>query len=329
MWYNNLYPFARQFIGKDTRTARKLAEAENDRQWQDVFNRLVSLAVNLFQWEGLPETCDQYFLESCLLWGGRACMIFDNERQIYLSLNCVPASNVNFYYENTYFRAISVGYSQPFRAVTHYNKGVDISALDTNLTEQLGVVINDNAQCYPLIETISIYTDKIVDAMRSIDVIAKQMKIPAIIATDEASKTSVQEAVRNIDTNLVALMVKKNLADKLMDAKSLPTGVQPTYLEMEWKHLHNLWSEALTALGINNMNSQDKKERLITDEVNSNNQFVEYNYQYRLDQRLHACENFKACWGIDVTCKLKHDTQQEVTEDESLHDDPERSGDDT
>ena len=268
MWYDKIYPFANDIIGKDTRTMKRLAQAENNRQWQDVFNRLVSLAVNLFEWEGLPETCDQYFFETCLLWAGRACVIYDNERNAYFSLNCVPASNVNFYYENAYYRAISVGYSQPFKAVTHYNKNVDIQALDTKLTEQLGVVCYDNIQQYPMIETLCIYTDKIVDAMRTMDVIAKQLKIPAIITTDEQSKTSVQEAIRNIDTNLIAIMAKRDLAKQLVDSKSLPTGAQGTNLEIMWKHLHNLWSEALTALGINNMSSSDKKERLITDEVN-------------------------------------------------------------
>ena len=321
MWYDKIYPFANDIIGKDTRTQKRLAQAENNRQWQDVFNRLVSLAVNLFEWEGLPETCDQYFFETCLLWAGRACVIYDNERNAYFSLNCVPASNVNFYYENTYYRAISVGYSQPFKAVTHYNKNVDISVLDTKLTEQLGVVCYDNVQQYPMIETLTIYTDKIVDAMRTLDVIAKQLKIPAIITTDEQSKTSVQEAIRNIDTNLIAIMAKRDLAKQLVDSKSLPTGAQGGNLEIMWKHLHNLWSEALTALGINNMSSSDKKERLITDEVNSNNDFIIENLNYRLDQRKHFCENMKACFGLDITVKKKHEGENRNGD---IYDDPER-----
>lgn len=319
MWVTRLYPFTRGVVGKNSKTMRKLAEYENNRQWQDVFNRLVSLACNLFEWENTPETCDMYFFEQTLLWTARACVIDDKEKGGILSLPVIPASSMNIYYENTYMRAVSVEYSKQFRAVTHYNKNIDLTILDDNITETLGVVCYDNIQQYPLIETIMMYTDKIVDAMRAIDVAAKQLKIPALIETDEDNKASVQLAVENIDQNVIAVIGKSKLTKTLSESKQISTGAAPQNLEMLWKHIHNLWSEALTALGINNMNSQDKKERLITDEVNSNNDFVKQNINYRLDMRKHFCENYKACFGTEIDVKIRHD---EDMNNELLYNDP-------
>lgn len=325
MWVTNIYPFARDMVGNNSRTLHRLAMFENNRQWQDVFNRLVALATNLYEWKNLPESCDAYFLEQTLLWTGRCCIIDDPDLHVKLSLRCTPASGMNFYYENVFYRAVSVGYSKPFRAITHYNKGLDLTPLgaDFTLSETKGVVIFDNTQGYPLIETLMMYTDKIVDAMRTLDVLLKQLKIPAIITTDESTKTSVQAAIDNIDRNLIAIMVKPSLKNALNEAKSLPTGVQGTNLELVWKHLHNLWSEALTAIGINNMNSQDKKERLIVDEVNSNNDFVKQNSNYRLDSRKHGCENYKAAFGEEIDVVVRH--EDEVIQNGNIYDDAKRS----
>lgn len=309
MWIYNQYPFTRKIMKSDSRTLRKLAEYENDRQWQDVFNRIVSLAVNKFEWAGLPDTCDPYFMEQLLLWTSKCCIIEDNERGGKLSLPCVTASSQNLYYESSYYRAVSLGYSKPFRAITHYNKDIftKIATMSTNITERVGVVCFDNIQQYPMINTIMIYTDKIVDAMRALDVAAKQLKIPAIIETDESSKLSAQAAIDNINTNVVAIYVKRNMKNALQDTKSIPTGASPEIVASLWQHIHNLYAEMLTALGINNQNNTDKKERLITDEVNSNNDFIVQNSNYRLDQRKHFCENYKACFGETISVKIKNE----------------------
>lgn len=325
MWATSLYPFTRKILKSDSKTLRKLAAYENDRQWQDVFNRLVALAENKYEWIGLPETCDQYFMEKILLWTGTCCIIYDNERGGYLSLPCVTASSQNLYYDSSYYRAVSLGYSKPFRAITHYNKDIftKISTISTNITERLGVVISDNQEEYPIINTIMMYTDKIVDAMRALDVASKQLKIPMLIETDESSKVSSQIAVKDIDENVMAIYAKKNLKDRMMETKSIPTGASPEIVVTLWQHLHNLQSEALTALGYNNQSNTDKKERLIVDEVNSNNQFITENTNYRLDSRKHACENLKACFGLDVSVKVRN--ASEVKDNGNVYNDIGRS----
>ena len=40
-------------------------------------------------------------------------------------------------------------------------------------------------------------------------------------------------------------------------------------------HKHEIWNECMTFLGINNANT-DKRERLITNEVDSNNDLINY-----------------------------------------------------
>lgn len=325
-WVQKQYKFLHGTY--DNKLLKKLAEYENNRQWQDVFNRLVSKAVNQYEWTGsVPETIDPYFFEEQLLFRGFACWVKLTD-DIYWSLPCVPVGTQNIYYEHNYYRAVSIGFSKEFRAITHYNKDVFdlINQIDSSNTAELdGCVCFDNTQKYPMIETISIYTDKIVDAMRTIDVLAKQLKIGSIIETDEDSKLAIQTAIAQVDQNVLAIYANSSIATKLKESKALMTGQAPTALVAAWNHLTSLWSEFNTAFGINNMNRTEKRERLLVDEVNANNEEVDLNEQYRLDQRLHFCENLKAAFGINVSCKLKHEVEvKESDEDGGLHNDPER-----
>lgn len=310
MWLRQYYPFmCGKNSARNSKVLRKYAEYENNRQWQDVFNRLVSIVTNIYEWDGLPDTCDQYFLETILLWQAQACIIYDKEKGGYLSLPSTPASQMNVYYQNTYWRAYSLGYSQKFLALTKWNKDIYKKAtpfIDETETLPIGCVCSDNIMSYPLIETVQIYTDKLVDVLRAIDVKVKQLKLGFIIETDEESKTAIQQAIRDVDNNVLAVYARRDIAKVMKESKSINTGSTPMELETLWKAYDNIMSAFLTAFGINNLNTADKKERLLTDEVNSNNEQIALNAAYRLDQRLHFCENLNSVFGTNVTCRIRH-----------------------
>lgn len=310
MWLRQYYPFmCGKNSARNSKELRKYAEYENNRQWQDVFNRLVSIVTNIYEWDGLPDTCDQYFLETILLWQAQACIIYDKEKGGYLSLPSTPASKMNVYYQNTYWRAYSLGYSQKFLALTKWNKDIYKKAtpfIDETETLPIGCVCSDNIMSYPLIETVQIYTDKLVDVLRAIDVKVKQLKLGFIIETDEESKTAIQQAIRDVDNNVLAVYARRDIAKVMKESKSINTGSTPMELETLWKAYDNIMSAFLTAFGINNLNTADKKERLLTDEVNSNNEQIALNAAYRLDQRLHFCENLNSVFGTNVTCRIRH-----------------------
>lgn len=294
---------------------RRLAEYENNRQWQDLFNRLVSIVVNIYEWENLPETCDPYFMEMMLLWRGTCCIINDTDKGGFLSLPCTASSQRNLYYENSFWRATSLGYTKKFMALTKWNKDI-ISKITLGFDKDTtikGCVCHDNIMNYPMIETVEIYTDKLADTMRAIDVKAKQLKLGSLIETDEDSKLAIQNAVNAIDTNLLAVYARRDITKAIRESKSFTTGSTPQELTSLWDNYNNLMSAFLTAFGINNLNTADKKERLIVDEVNSNNDQIQLNAAYRLDQRLHFCENFNAVFGTNISCRIRHDFTESMT----------------
>lgn len=315
MWCRDYYPFLK---GKrsDSRTLRKLAEYENNRAWQDVFNRNVCIIANLFKWDGLPETVDPMFLEMQLLFFGESCIIYEKDWESYLNLMCTPAGKMNLYYENGFYRAYSLGYSKVFMNLNKFNKNIFDNLLNPFGSDgeepdyMKGVVCKDNVLSYSLIQTIERYTTRIVNAARAIDVVQNQAKLPSIIETDEDSKLAIQTAINDIDRNVLAVYVGRDTASVLRESKSLQTMFQPAVLDVLWNHYNNLYSEMLTAFGVNNLNTADKKERLITDEVNSNNESIALNIDYRLKYRERFCENLKAVFGINASVSVNSDYKE-------------------
>ena len=67
---------------------------------------------------------------------------------------------------------------------------------------------------------------------------------------------------------------------------------------------HQIWNEALTFLGIENSN-QDKKERLVSDEVGSNYGNVEAQRNVMLNARRQAVKKINSMFGTDINVKFR------------------------
>lgn len=89
---------------------------------------------------------------------------------------------------------------------------------------------------------------------------------------------------------------------------------------MEYKK--QIWNEALCFLGINTLN-QEKKERLITDEANSNNELINLNLQSYLAPRQRACNQFNEKFGLtgtdkEISVRVRSDLYNIIKNEESI-----------
>lgn len=76
----------------------------------------------------------------------------------------------------------------------------------------------------------------------------------------------------------------------------------PLVFDKLQEYKKQIWNEALTYLGINNV-MIEKSERLITDEANSNNELINLNLQASLAPRQEACKQFNELYGLTGTDK--------------------------
>ena len=96
---------------------------------------------------------------------------------------------------------------------------------------------------------------------------------------------------------------KKTLASTISKDDVLDTSA-PFLLDKLQNYKNEMRSELLTFLGINN-NNIVKKERLITDEVNANNELISIMIDLMFDLRKKACDEINKMYGLNINVEKR------------------------
>lgn len=262
---------------------KQKARVQNDWQFLSMFSNLFDLTLDMFEWSGLPDTCNAAALEYSLAVYGRCLFFFNKDPShpaVYMHTPVSLVGEMNMYYEPTRREATSYNYQWPY--------GLDDS-----------VLIKNTPLMKPSLTDIYIYTEKLVDAARTIDVYTKGMKRPFVMVGTAETKLALEIIKSQIDGNETEVFIDKNTISP--DALTVtPTASGTSSLIDLWTHKKNLLDEYLTLRGINTANTE-KRERLITNEVDANNQYTGINAQILLRQRVLACEQINTMFGLNVS----------------------------
>lgn len=253
----------------------------------DYYDRLKMIATSLFEWEGLPESCNARFLEMTLYTTGRALFIFDDTMG-YLNMRCTPSGQLNNYDEPVSYNAHSTIYSKDFK-------------------RDECVLIRNNYLERPTDNTVVLFASRLTEAERTIDTNIRAQKTPVLISCDEKDRLTMKNLYSQYEGNEPFILGGKSLNPDSI--KVLKTDA-PFVADKIQSYKHEIWNESLTFFGINNANS-DKRERLITDEVNANNEVISINAQSMLLTRLEACEQINKMYGLNVSVKMRSTNEQE------------------
>ena len=257
---------------------RRWQSAElNNKTYIDYYNRLMELALNVFEWENLPPSVDERFLELTLYEMGY-CLYFNDEIIGNLALTCTFGGKLDVYLIPVLRRAY---------AVNGYNK--ICSTKDS-------VLIFNNYLHTPTQLTIELFARRLYEIERAIDVNVKAQKTPTLILSSEQQRLTMQNLYMQYDGNEPFIFGDKNM--DIEGIKSLKTDA-PFVADKLENLKHQIWNEALTFCGIENSN-QDKKERLVSDEVGSNYGNIEAQRNVMLNARKQAVKKINAMFGTNI-----------------------------
>ena len=265
----------------------------NDVTYMQYFNRLTELAISMFEWQNLPPTVDPRYIELHLFQNG--CMVYFNDDVIgNLCLDCMPNGKFDVY-----------GNPVDRRAYSSYNN------YQKNLTEDNSVIIWNNYLRSNSITDIQMYSKRLYLLDRIIDINANAQKTPVLVQGTEKQRLTLLNLYKEFDGNSPFIFGDKNL--DLNALKCLNTGA-PYVADKIYQLKTQIWNEALTYLGISNINIQ-KKERLITDEVTRNQGGTIASRYSRLQARREAVDKINSMFGTDIMVNYREDFQ-EINDDD-------------
>lgn len=264
-----------------------VSAAKNNISNNQYFKRLAELSMTMFDWQNLPDTVDPRFLELTLFFDGQA-VFFEDEELGYLCLQCLTSGNFDVYRIPIERRAI---------AVNGYNR---------DLTRENSVIIYNNyLHCNSVTDCV-MFADRMYDLDRTIEINARAQKTPVLIRGTEKQRLSLVNLYQKWDGNEPVIF-----GDKQLDPNSLQvlnTGA-PYVADKLYGLKTQLWNEALTYLGISNVNMQ-KRERMVSDEVVRQMGAVIASRYSRLESRRQACEKINDIFGLDVWVDYREDYRE-------------------
>ena len=248
----------------------------------DMYTRLMMLAQAVFKWEGLPNGIDEKHIERFLFHEGR-CMFFRDPMKGWMVAKCTDQGWLNYYDEPTHLTPAAANCDMMLSKP--YEVGMECA------------VIFNNDYAFPTHRTISLYAARLADIQRTMDVNINAMKTPVIIKCNDKQRLSVENMYRQVDDYKVKIVVDKTMETDEIKVLNVAAPVVFDKLALEKSRM---WNEVMTFLGVNNAN-MDKRERLVDDEVQANNEQIMLSAQMMLKARERAAETMSKLCGQKIT----------------------------
>lgn len=290
----------------------------NDATFYDYLNRLKKVALSIFEWVNLPDSCDPIFLEKCLYYMGQAALLKDKNYG-FINTNCCANGDLNIYGLPTSLNCYSYAYSTSRKLYT---------GLIPNLTEAQkeqreiyeAILVQNNWERIPTASTIELFALRLYEAERSCDTNIKTTKTPILLLVDEKQRLTMENMYMQYDGNKPFIFGDKKQFNP-ESIKSIRTDA-PFVADKLMEYKKEIWNEALAFLGVNTL-SLEKKERMITDEANSNNELINLNLQSYLAPRQRACEQFNEKFGLkgtdkEISVRVRSDLYNIIKKEESI-----------
>lgn len=258
------------------------------RFWMNIFT---NMALSTIKWNNLPDSIDPRALEYILLHFGCGAAFVDNGQLLFAQ--ATYADQVNMYYNpNSVLLTAPSGQQWTRHAEPH------VQVMDDGETQILdpdAAVAWDNILRAPLMPMLRNYAKRMAHYDAIMDTNIEAQLTPWIIAAPPEGKRNAKEWQHRLFKGKKFIPVN--------EGSTLPytLDTKAPYVAGNIKDLQRtIMNEVLTLIGVDNANV-DKRERVQTAEVISNNDQVMSMREARLKPRVQFAERCNAMFGTDIS----------------------------
>ena len=256
----------------------------NNDTYKDYLERIKKIALSMFEWENLPDTMNARYLEMCLYYKGQAALLYDNNYG-FINTQAADSGYINIYGLPTLLNCFSYSYNSMRNLyVPESGEGKDGEC----------ILVMNTFERVPTCATVELFAYRLSQAQRSADTNVAVTRSSQLLLTDQKQYFTLKKMYEEYDGNTPAIFADKNLITP-DSIKAIKTDT-PIMLKELMDYKREIWNECLTALGVSNLN--EKRERMVSAETDSNNEVVNLNLQSFLIPRQKAAEEFNKKFGL-------------------------------
>lgn len=282
----------------------------NDSTYVDYLERMKKICLSMFEWQNLPTSMNARFIEMCLFYNGQAALLYDDNYG-YINTMAADGGYINIYGLPTELNCYSYRFNQRrslYMTDTGEEKGSEC------------ILVMNNYERVPTCATVNLFAYRLAEAQRTADVNIKAQRTPILLTTDQKQLFTLKKMYEEYDGNTPAIFADKNTITP--DAlKAIKTDA-PFIAQNIMDYKREIWNEFLTFMGISNLS--EKRERMVSNEIDSNNELVNLNLQALLIPRKEACRQFNEKYGLmgekAIDVKVRSDLYNIVKQFESVTD---------
>ena len=280
----------------------------NDSSYFDYIERMKKIALSMFEWTGLPDSMNSRYLEMTLYYKGQAGLLYHNTYG-FINTQVADGGYINIYGLPTKLNCYSFRFNE--------SRDLYVPNSSKEMDKDVILVLN-NYERVPTASTIELFAYRLAEAQRTADVNIKAQRTPILITTDQKQEFTMKKLYEQYDGNTPVIFADKNANINLEAIRAIKTDA-PYIADKVMDYKREIWNEFLSFLGINNLS--EKKERLITNEVDSNNELINMNLQSYLIPRKKACEEFNQKFGTNIDVRVRSDLYNIIKQYESVTND--------
>lgn len=282
----------------------------NDRTYIDYLERMKKICLSMFEWENLPDSMNSRYLEMCLYYKGQAALLYDNDYG-YINTQAADSGYINIYGLPTSINCYS--YS--------YNQTRDLYVPGGSGTKDEGCILVMNTyERVPTAASIELFAKRLAEAQRTADININAQRTPIMILTDRNQELTMKNMYAEYEGNTPVIFGDRNQLN--LDSINVIKTDAPFVAKDLMEYKVQIWNEFLTTMGVSNLS--EKRERLVTSEVDSNNELVNLNLQSFLAPRKQACKEFNDKYGLmgdkAIDVKVRSDLYNIIKQAESITD---------
>lgn len=289
----------------------------NDKTYYDYLRRMKMVALSMFEWK-LPSGMDERYLEKCLYYKGQASL-FETKDTGFINTQCTSNGYFTIYGLPSALNCHAYNGLHWYRNL-YTELGETDEIIERQRKEECVLVLND-WDGIPTCETIELFAYRMYLAQRTADVNMSAQRTPVMVVCSQKQRLTMENLYSQYDGNQPFIFGDKDANINDNSLKALKTDA-PFICDKVNDYKKEIWNEFLQFLGVNSI-SIEKKERLITDEANQNNEVINLYLQSHLAPRQKACDQFNELYGLkgtenEISVKIRSDLHNIIKNAESI-----------